>query len=66
MAGTRLLFLSLHCQPERLKNAFIKYKKIKKNKFYSRLKIREKNNKDMENIDKLITHLKREYIKIVK
>ena len=46
--------------------ALIKYKNNKNNKFCYRLKIADKSNKDMENIDKLITHLKREYIKIVK
>ena len=45
--------------------ALIKYKKNKKNKFSYRLKFGEKNNKDMENIDKLITYLKRKNIKIV-
>ncbi len=46
--------------------ALIKYKSNKKNKFCYKLKSADKNNKDMENIDKLITHLKRENIRIVK
>ena len=46
--------------------ALIKYKKNKKNKFSYRLKVGLKNNKDMEDIDKLITYIKRKNIKIVK
>ena len=45
--------------------ALIKYKKDKKNEFSYRLKVGLKNNKDMENIDKLITYIKRKNIKIV-
>ena len=46
--------------------ALIKYKNDKKNKFCYKLKSANKSNKDMENIDKLITHLKRKNIRVIK
>ena len=46
--------------------ALIKFKKKNNNQFSYRLKFGKKINKDMENIDKLITYLNRKNIKIVK
>tara|TARA_B100001123_G_C14886771_1_gene858204 strand:+ start:87 stop:425 length:339 start_codon:yes stop_codon:yes gene_type:complete len=46
--------------------SLIKYKKNKKNKFCYKISFGEKVNKDMENIDKIITFIKRKNMKIVK
>ena len=45
--------------------ALIKYKKNRKDKYSYRLKNGFKKDKDMENINKLITYLKRKNLKIV-
>ena len=46
--------------------ALIKYMKHKKNKFFYKLKSNEKNNKDLDSIESLISILKRKNIKILK